>query len=175
MSLTVLGVASIAGIATGLGEQKGQIIVNKNAFKPQLSLKNGFNKIVKSIKESWLLFLKAGILAFGLAGYFYLLLRGGLNVLTFEALISTKFFLLSFSILFFAYFVCAVLDFIFQKRRHYLDLRMDDQEVRDEYKELEGDPFIKNALQERQFELLADAIENAVKNAKVVVTAKNTQ
>lgn len=66
--------------------------------------------------------------------------------------------------------VLAVLDFGFQKWKHEQDLRMTKQEVRDEMKNMEGDPQIKQRRRDAHRKLAQARELNEVKNADVVIT-----
>lgn len=62
----------------------------------------------------------------------------------------------------------AALDFFFQKLSFEKDMRMTKQEVKDEYKNTEGDPRIKGKRKQKQMEL-HNLMMQDVKNADVVV------
>jgi flagellar biosynthetic protein FlhB len=61
-------------------------------------------------------------------------------------------------------------DFLYQKYAHAKQLRMTKQEVKDEYKQLEGDPLIKQRLRQLRMERSRQRMMTAVPNATVVVT-----
>ena len=44
----------------------------------------------------------------------------------------------------------AVLDYLYQRYDHEKNLRMSKQEVKDEFKKMEGDPLIKSRIREKQ-------------------------
>lgn len=66
--------------------------------------------------------------------------------------------------------VLAVADFVIQKRIFKKDMRMTKQEVKDEYKQMEGDPKIKSKIKQKQREIASRRMMEAVPNATVVVT-----
>lgn len=66
--------------------------------------------------------------------------------------------------------VVAVLDFTFQKYQHHKQMRMSRQEVKDEYKQTEGDPQIKQKLKQLRMEKSRKRMMAAVPEADVVVT-----
>ncbi len=68
------------------------------------------------------------------------------------------------------FFVIAVFDLLFQIYEHIKNLRMSKQEVKDEYKQTEGDPMVKSWLRRRQRELVMNAIRQEVPKATVVIT-----
>lgn len=70
----------------------------------------------------------------------------------------------------FAFMVVAVFDFFFQKHQHIKKLKMSKDEVKREYKEMEGDPLIKGKRKQLHRELaMQDTVQKARK-ASVVVT-----
>ncbi len=64
----------------------------------------------------------------------------------------------------------SVPDFIFQKRQFIESLKMSKQEVKEEYKELEGDPLIKGRMKQRMREILTRNMVLNVPKADVVIT-----
>jgi flagellar biosynthetic protein FlhB len=64
----------------------------------------------------------------------------------------------------------ALLDFLFQRWRHEQDLRMTRQEVRDELKEMEGDPFIRQRRREAHRKVAQARELHKVRTADVVIT-----
>lgn len=63
----------------------------------------------------------------------------------------------------------AVIDILWQRHKHNKDLMMSKQEVKEEYKESEGDPQIKAKRKQMHKELLREASISNVKNADAVV------
>jgi len=64
----------------------------------------------------------------------------------------------------------AVADFIFQWWKYEKDLRMTKQEVKDEYKMMEGDPKIKGKIRQKQMQMSAMRMMQQVPEADVVIT-----
>jgi flagellar biosynthetic protein FlhB len=64
----------------------------------------------------------------------------------------------------------SVPDYMFQRWQYRESLRMTKQEVREEFKEVEGDPQIKQRLRQRMKELLSGNIRESVPKADVVIT-----
>ena len=69
-----------------------------------------------------------------------------------------------------ALFALALLDFAFQKWKHEQDLHMTKQEVREEMKQMEGDPHIRQRRREAHRKLAQAREMNQVKDADVVIT-----
>jgi flagellar biosynthesis protein FlhB len=66
--------------------------------------------------------------------------------------------------------VIAALDFLYQKQQHSKQLRMSRQDVKDEYKQTEGDPMVKSRLRQIRTERARKRMMAAVPEADVVVT-----
>jgi flagellar biosynthetic protein FlhB len=64
----------------------------------------------------------------------------------------------------------AALDYVFQRWKHERDLRMTKQEIRDEYKQREGDPLIRSRIRSAQREMAMRRMMEAVPKATVVIT-----
>lgn len=67
-------------------------------------------------------------------------------------------------------FVVAVADYLFQRYNYMKNLRMTKQEVKEEYKEIEGDPMIKARLRQLRMQRARQRMMAAVPKASVVVT-----
>ena len=67
-------------------------------------------------------------------------------------------------------FVLAVGDWIFQKWRHEENLKMSKEEIKEEYKQREGDPEVKRKIRERQRQAASKRMMQDVPKASVVVT-----
>lgn len=67
-------------------------------------------------------------------------------------------------------FLMAVLDFAYTKWQHQQDLKMTKQEVKDEYKQREGDPSVKARIRSVQREMARRRMMEAVPEATVVIT-----
>ena len=66
--------------------------------------------------------------------------------------------------------VLALLDYAMQRWKHEQDLKMSHQEVRDEMKELQGDPQIIARRRAVQRQMVLQRISSAVPKADVIVT-----
>ncbi len=69
-----------------------------------------------------------------------------------------------------ALLILAILDYGFQRWKHEQDLKMTQQEVREEMRNLEGDPHIAARRKAVQRQLAMDRLSEAVPKADVVVT-----
>ena len=68
------------------------------------------------------------------------------------------------------YLIIALADWVFQKWKHKKDLRMTKQEVKDEYKNQEGDPKVKSQQRQRMQQASRRRMMQSVPEADVVIT-----
>ena len=66
--------------------------------------------------------------------------------------------------------VIAVIDLVYQRQQHYKKMRMTKQEVKDEYKQSEGDPHVKGKLRQLRAERARQRMMQSVPDADVVIT-----
>lgn len=66
--------------------------------------------------------------------------------------------------------VISVLDFVYKKWQNEKDLRMSKQEVKEEYKQLEGNPLIKSKIREKQRQMAMSRMMQDVPKADVIIT-----
>lgn len=66
--------------------------------------------------------------------------------------------------------VLAFLDYLFQWRQHEKELRMTKQEIKEEYKQTEGDPLIKSKIREKQRRIAMSRMIQEVPKADVIIT-----
>lgn len=63
----------------------------------------------------------------------------------------------------------AAFDYFFQRWQYEKSLKMSKQEIKDEYKKMEGDPLVKSRQRQKQMEMAMSAVHQAVPDADVVV------
>ncbi|MCI5060274.1 MAG: flagellar biosynthesis protein FlhB [Alphaproteobacteria bacterium] len=66
--------------------------------------------------------------------------------------------------------VVAVIDLVYQRYEHYKKMRMTKQELKDEYKQTEGDPHVRAKLKQLRQEKARQRMMQAVPEADVVIT-----
>lgn len=66
--------------------------------------------------------------------------------------------------------VMAVGDYMYQRYEYYKSLRMTKKEVKDEYKQTEGDPLVRSRIRRRQREMATRRMMSQVPRADVVIT-----
>lgn len=68
------------------------------------------------------------------------------------------------------FILIAILDYAYTKYSHIKKLRMTKQEVKDEYKQMEGDPLVKNKIRQKMREVSMRRMMQNVPEADVVIT-----
>lgn len=64
----------------------------------------------------------------------------------------------------------SVVDYFFQKKQYIDSLKMTKFEIKEEFKEMEGDPLVKNRLQEMARRIIRQTMLKAIPEADVVIT-----
>jgi flagellar biosynthesis protein FlhB len=136
-------------------------LVAPEVIKPELSkisILKGFKRLfsLKSVIE-----LVKGILKLSIVG------NQNLNVLTEDIYILTIKILIGIVI---AFFFVAVADLLYQRWEFNKQMRMTKQEVKDEYKQTEGDPYVKGKLKQMRMDKARIRMMAAVPKADVVIT-----
>ena len=66
--------------------------------------------------------------------------------------------------------VIAVIDYVYQRYTHNKELKMTKQEVKEEFKQMEGDPHIKSKIKQKQRQMATQRMMQAVPSSTVIVT-----
>ena len=137
-----------------------------NGFKRIFSKEALFN-LVKSIAKIVIIFYVAYKSVKDQAGAIFILYEMNLN----QAISLVGQIIIDTGIkLSFVYLIVGLADFIFQKRKFAEDMKMTKQEVKDEYKNTEGDPQIKGKQRRRMMEVSQRRMMADVPKADVVIT-----
>jgi flagellar biosynthetic protein FlhB len=149
-------------------------------LKPKLSNINpasGFKRLFsrRSLVELTKSIIKLGVIAM----VSYLTLRGriteelvplmGMSVWEIISYIASVSYLIMLRVVLIMA-VMAVLDFLYQRWEYEDSLKMTKQEVRDEYRQMEGDPLIKGHIRRLQLEYSRKRMMLDIPDADVVVT-----
>lgn len=73
-------------------------------------------------------------------------------------------------VMLFIIFVFALIDIIIVRKQYFDGLKMSKQEIKDEMKNMEGDPLIKSKIRQKQMEMSSKRMMAEVPNADVVIT-----
>ncbi|PRR83967.1 fused FliR family export protein/FlhB family type III secretion system protein [Clostridium vincentii] len=66
--------------------------------------------------------------------------------------------------------IIGAIDYIVQFKLHNKDLKMSKQEVKEEYKQMEGDPQVKGKIKQKQKEMASKRMMSSVADATVIIT-----
>jgi len=177
MSLPIMIVCMIAGLVTNLA-QVGLKFTSK-PLKPNLGRLNplkGFKKIfsMRAVVE-----LVKSLFKLALIGFIvYLELSR-----EFENISAIMFMPLVFSFGYMAevaarlgmivgawFIIIAILDYAYQRHKHEKDLKMSKHEVKEEWKQMEGNPLIKSKIRSKMREISMSRMMGDVPGADVIIT-----
>lgn len=175
--IPVLGCAFVVGLLSSY-MQVGFLFTTKPlAFKlDRLNPINGFKKIFS--KKSIVEFVKSliKIVVVGYVSFSYVLKQSKhvVNILDMEIPGIVAFLgkatiniaLRSAVVL----IILAVLDYFYQKWEYENELKMSKQEIKEEYKQTEGDPQIKSKIKEKQRQMAMRRMMQDVPKADVIIT-----
>ena len=175
--LPVFAVCVVAGLAVNLG-QVGFVFAPK-VIQPKLSNLNpvkGFQRIFSrralvELAKSLFKVVVIGWVAFSLVrkDINNLLLIADMNpagILVSVAGVLTKVGAGCIGV----FLAIAIFDYVFQRREFKKRIRMTRKEVRDEFKQMEGDPLIRSRIREQQREMARRRMMQSVPEATVVIT-----
>ena len=173
----VLAVVTVAAFAANAAQVGFQFSSEPLRFKPdRLSPVNGFKRLF-SVKNLFNLFKSlVKVLIVGGVAYSYIsgkldalmgLMGADIGTITRDGL--AMIFDLAFRICA-AILVLAFVDYGWQWWQHEQDLKMTKQEVKEEYKQMEGDPKIKSKIKEKQRQISMRRMMSDVPKADVVIT-----
>jgi len=175
--LPVMGVAMISGIAINL-VQVGFMFTTKplgmklNRISPISGFKRMFStKTIVDLAKSILKITLVGIVAYteytnlmeGFPGFV------GRDIYNSFIQIMETAFLVALKMCVVMVFI-SLADFLYQWWKYEKDLRMSKQEVKDEYKMMEGDPQIKGKIRAKQRQMSAMRMMARIPEADVVIT-----
>ncbi|MFD3157469.1 fused FliR family export protein/FlhB family type III secretion system protein [Haloimpatiens sp. FM7330] len=180
MALVILPVAvpiMIFGIAANLLQTR--FLFTTETLKPDIKKLNpisGFKKIfstrtlVELVKDLILINIVGFIgYKFLMKNYGYILKLGNLRINALFGEINNLFVEIFFKITLIM-LVISLADYIYQIYQHNKDLKMSKQEVKEEFKQDEGDPQIKSKIKQKQREMASKRMMESVPDATVVIT-----
>lgn len=177
LMVPVFLVAMAAAVLADIVQVKWQITTDP--LKPKFSKLNPINGFKRIISPSSLVELAKSILKLLLIGYVvYDYLSDKWNLLFFlydftllQAIELVGELVIDLGIRIAAvYIVIALADYIYQKRKFAKDMRMTKQEVKDEYKQQEGDPKVKGKIRQKMQEVSRRRMMQSLPQADVVIT-----
>ncbi len=170
----ILVFAAILGPVMQIG-----LMISPDVLKPdfsKVSIPKGFSRLF-SLK-SFVEFLKGllkmtaiGAVGFSLVAPYLNHIEHSIDVSPFDILIETKSLAVRMMIgILIALLAISLTDFLYQRWEFMKEMRMTKQEVKDEYKQTEGDPFIKGKLKQLRMEKARQRMMQNVPKADVIIT-----
>jgi len=127
-------------------------------------------KLIEGVKVTFKSFTTLGV---GFVFFFYFILE--LPTVALFGLadqlewVKDKMLIIAFVMLFII-FIFAIIDIIIVRKQYFDNLKMSKQEIKDEMKNMEGDPLIKSKIKQKQMEMSRQRMMAEVPNADVVIT-----
>jgi flagellar biosynthesis protein FlhB len=177
LTAPIILVSMIAGIASSFAQ--GGLTLSADALKPKMERLNPVNNLKKAFGLNGIVELLKGVLKLaGIVGICYGVLTIGISdaatlVGTPPAEIFTRVGSLVYDIALRAgavIFLISVLDYGYGWYQHEKSLKMTKQEIRDEYKQQEGDPMVKSRRRSAARAAIQRQLQSTVPMAHVVVT-----
>lgn len=170
-------VVAIAGVIAAIG-QFG-FLFTVQAIQPKFSkidpikgTKNLFSmkKVIEGVKITFKAFITLGIGFF----FFFLFIKELPTVALFGLndqldWLVDKMIIIAFVMLFII-FTFALIDLVIVRKQYFDGLKMSKQEIKDEMKNMEGDPLIKAKIRQKQMEMSSKRMMSEVPQADVIIT-----
>lgn len=183
MVIPVAVIAAIAGIAGNLIQNRGFLFSTKpitpnfskilphfgEYFKKTIfSLQGAFNIVKSILKVAIIVVVAFNMIRRNLPDLLYIIHENGSI-----AQAMGKISWIAAQLLFFAagfFLIIAIPDYFVSRHEFLESLKMTKQEVKEEYKEMEGNPEVKGRIRQAQQQLLQSNIPRAVRESDVVLT-----
>lgn len=181
MVLPIAATAMVAAIASNVIQNKGFIFTTKTIepkiskilpkigeyFKKTLFSFEGAFNVVKSIVKVAVIFIAAYLLIRSEIPQLLTLMQTNFwSGIVYIADMTAKLLVITAVI----FIIIAIPDYIVQRKQFMESMKMTKQEVKEEYKETEGDPLVKGKLRQYMHEMLRRNMPAAVAKSDVVIT-----
>ncbi len=175
--LPLAGTIMIAGIISNVMQFGFNFTTEPLTFKPEKinpikGLANLFSlkKLVEMIK----IILKVGAV-FGVAFFFFLQFITELPTAIFYSMIDQLMWLkekmlILAGVILLLFLIISIADLFIVRFQYFKGLRMSKQEVKDEYKQMEGDPKVKGRIRQLQMQAARKRMMQNIPTADVVIT-----
>ena len=139
---------------------------------PIKGMKNifAFKKLIEALKlmAKLMLIMLVMFLLFSLTYQNFLAMMNQEIVDTIATMLKLTLYFIS--AILFIIFIFAIIDFYFTKHYYIESLKMSKQEIKDEYKNMEGDPQVKGRIRRIQMKMAQQRMMSSVPDADVVIT-----
>jgi flagellar biosynthetic protein FlhB len=148
------------------------LIPDLKKIDPIKGMKNLFS--IKKLIESIKIVLKVAFV-FAIAFYFLITFIKQLPHVLYYSIFNQMLWLrdkviILASVMLILFLVLALVDLLIVRYQYFKDLKMSKQEIKDEFKQMEGDPIIKSRIKKLQMELAQKRMMQEVPNADVIIT-----
>lgn len=170
----ILICAAILGPTMQIG-----LLLSTDVIKPdisKISIAKGFGRIfsMRSVVEflkGLLKMIAIGAVGFTLVAPYLDSVEHSITMSPIDIIYETKSLTIRMMIgILIALLAIALADFLYQRWEFMKQMRMTKQEVKDEYKQTEGDPFIKGKLKQMRMEKARQRMMQNVPKADVIIT-----
>lgn len=148
------------------------ISFNLQKLDPIKGIKNlfGFKKLIEALKllAKLMLITVVMLLLFSLTYQKFLMMMNQDTQDTIATMFELAVYFLS--AILFIIIIFAIIDFYFTKHYYIKSLKMSKQEIKDEFKNMEGDPQVKGRIRRIQMQMAQKRMMNSVPEADVVIT-----
>lgn len=180
MAINIIPFA-IALLLIGVAANVAQVgwLFSPKSLKPKFSKLNPIEGVKRFFSVKSIVELFKGIIKIAIVGYFVygifkedfesyqLLIHQNIaSIVSALAGFSFKILIKTAAV----FLLLAILDYTYQKYDYEKNLRMSKEDIKDEFKQAEGDPKVKGKLKSMQRQFLLNAMINELPDADVVVT-----
>ncbi len=175
--LPVFAATLLVGIVINIIQVKWQ--PTAKPLKPKFSKLNPLNGLKRLFSKDKLFELLKSVIKIALIGYVvysYMSDRIGALLLMYDLSVNSAITFACATVvdiglrISLIYLIVGIGDYIYQRHKFKEDMKMTKQEVKDEYKDSEGDPQIKGKIRQRMQEASRRRMMQAVPEADVVIT-----
>lgn len=177
----LMGPVFVVAVLIGIGANMAQVglKVSPESIKPKLSHLNPIQGLKRMFSRRALVELVKSLLKIIIVGFIgFKIVAGGFDILLFLVdmsvwesveVVAKLTFKVGMGVIA-AFLAIAVLDYVFQRKEFEKGIRMSKQEVKEEFKQMEGDPLLKAKLREKQRQLAIHRMMHSIPEATVIVT-----
>jgi|GEM_PF-5312269 len=168
IGFVVVGLGIVAVLSCGLTSAFGGLVISAKPISldlERLDPVQGFARLAGELVDGWQLCLRLLFSALVLTCF----ALSGINVADPYSYFSALVFVVCATLL-----LVALFDAIMKRRRYFADLRMTEEEVRREFRDMDGDPLIKAMQRSMRESLSRGEMMKRLKRAKVLVVKRSS-
>ncbi|HHW08097.1 MAG TPA: flagellar biosynthesis protein FlhB [Clostridia bacterium] len=177
----LMGPVFLVAVLMGMGANMAQVgfKITAETIKPKLSHLDPVQGFKRMFSRRSLVELVKAVLKVVIVGFIgFKIVAGGFDTLLFLVdmsvwesmeVVAKLVFKVGMGVIA-AFLAIAIVDYVFQRKEFEKGIRMSKQEVKEEFKQLEGDPLLKAKLREKQRQLAIHRMMHSIPAATVVIT-----